>query len=104
MTEVFSSQAELNSIAETLRRCYRLPVSTTAVPGAFLEAVLAHVRDGRVLPTYDYVDVVANSQPVGWSIKSTQAKTPMTWKRENREQGSSYLGVSLVRSWGAGAG
>ena len=46
-----------------------------------MEAVLAHVRGGRVLPTYDYIDVHQPEQHVGWSIKSTRSTTPVTWKR-----------------------
>jgi hypothetical protein len=46
-----------------------------------MEAVLAHVRDAVRLNTYDYVDVYKPADKVGWSIKSTKASTPVTWKR-----------------------
>ncbi len=81
MSHVFSSQSQLDKIALILSRYIRLPVSTDVIPGAFLEAVLAHVRDAERLKTYDYVDIVDRSRRVGWSIKSTLAGTPVTWKR-----------------------
>lgn len=46
-----------------------------------MEAVLAHVRGGKVLNTYDYIDVHHADNRVGWSVKSTKATTPLTWKR-----------------------
>lgn len=81
MSRVFSSQAQLARIGLLLSRYMRLPVSTDTIPGAFMEAVLAHVRTGRVLPTYDYIDVHQPELHVGWSIKSTRSTTPVTWKR-----------------------
>lgn len=81
MNTIFSSQAELTRLARIIQCCCRLPVSNDAVPGAFLETVLAHVREAEVVPTYDYVDVVDKKSGVGWSIKSTKSTTPMTWKR-----------------------
>lgn len=81
MSPVFSTRAELERIADILCRYMRLPVAGDSVPGAFLESVLAHVRGGQVLPTYDYVDVINRDRRIGWSIKSTKASTPMTWKR-----------------------
>jgi hypothetical protein len=78
---IFSSPEELARIGLILSRYIRLPVSTDTIPGAFLESVLAHIRGGRVLPTYDYIDVHQKAQRVGWSIKSTRSSTPVTWKR-----------------------
>ena len=43
--------------------------------------VLAHVRGGRVLNTYDFVDVIRTEDGCGWQVKSTKATTPVTWKR-----------------------
>ena len=77
---IFSTRAQLARIGLILSRYIRLPVSTDAIPGAFLESVLAHIRGGRVLPTYDYIDVLHVADKVGWSIKSTKAATPVTWK------------------------
>lgn len=81
MSSVFSSPEQLSKIGLILSRYIRLPVSTDTIPGAFMEAVLAHVRGGRVLPTYDYIDVHQPKERVGWSIKSTRSVTPVTWKR-----------------------
>lgn len=81
MSLMFSTPEQLSKIGLILSRYIRLPVSTDTIPGAFMEAVLAHVRDGRVLPTYDYIDVHQPKERVGWSIKSTRSVTPVTWKR-----------------------
>ncbi len=78
---IYSSVAQLNRLAAIINCCCRLPMSNDAVPGAFLETVLAHIRDSKVLATYDYVDVVDEKNQVGWSIKSTKSDTPITWKR-----------------------
>jgi hypothetical protein len=78
---LYSNKDELQAIASIVQRYLRLPVATDAIPGALMEAVLAHVRGGKVLPTYDYVDVIKESAKVGWSIKSTKSTTPVTWKR-----------------------
>jgi len=81
VSSIFSTPDQLARIGLILSRYIRLPVSTDTIPGAFLESVLAHVRGGRVLPTYDYIDVHQASERVGWSIKSTRSVTPVTWKR-----------------------
>lgn len=81
MTSLFSTPDQLARIGLILSRYIRLPVSTDTIPGAFLESVLAHVRNARVLPTYDYIDVHQPEKHVGWSIKSTRSTTPVTWKR-----------------------
>lgn len=81
MSAVYSSQDQLNNISTILSKYIRLPVSTDTIPGALLEAILAHVREGAVLPTYDYIDVLDKNSKVGWSIKSTKSSTPVTWKR-----------------------
>jgi hypothetical protein len=78
---IFSSAVQLQKIANIIEHYTRLPVSTDAVPGGFLEAALAHVRGAKVMATYDYVDVVDVAAKVAWSVKSTKAATPMTWKR-----------------------
>jgi hypothetical protein len=81
MSFVFSSPEQLRKIALILSRYICLPVSTDVIPGAFMEAVLAHVRGAERLSTYDYVDVYHPVEKVGWSIKSTKASSPVTWKR-----------------------
>jgi len=81
MSSIFSTSEQLDRISLILSKYIRLPVSTDTIPGAFLEAVIAHVRGGLVLPTYDYIDVHQPKERVGWSIKSTKSTTPVTWKR-----------------------
>ena len=44
-----------------------------------MESVFSFVREGKVLNTYDFVDVIDGKS--GWQIKSTKAETPVTWKR-----------------------
>ena len=57
----------------------RLPFFSGAIPGAVMESVFSFVREGKVLRTYDFVDVIDGQ--VGWQVKSTRAETPVTWKR-----------------------
>ncbi len=71
------------------------------IPGAFLEAVLAHVRGGDVLSTYDYVDVLHAGGRVGWSIKSTKASTPVTWKRAKIGNKNELIAASRASEQGA---
>lgn len=81
MSAVFSSSKELDEIKLILSRYIRLPFSVDTIPGAFMEAVLAHVRDGVTLKTYDFVDVYQPKQRVGWQIKSSKDDTTVTWMR-----------------------
>lgn len=46
-----------------------------------MERVLAHVRGGKVLKKYDFVDVMSSNERTGWQVKSTKENTPVTWKR-----------------------
>lgn len=78
---VYSSPQQLKRLAAILQACCRLPMSGDSIPGAMLETTFANVRNGRVLATYDYVDVIDEKSGIGWSLKSTKATTPMTWKR-----------------------
>ncbi|MEQ8744122.1 hypothetical protein [Parasphingorhabdus sp.] len=78
---VFSSDEQLSNIRHILENYVSLPFSTETIPGAIMEAVLAYVRDGQVLKTYDFVDVIQTDLKIGWQVKSTKAATPVTWKR-----------------------
>lgn len=100
MSAIFSTPNQLATIRKVLRSYLRLPFSTDAVPGAFLEAVLAHVREGQVLATYDYVDVIQRQQRVGWSIKSTKADTPLTWKRAKITDKTALIAASQTDAAG----
>jgi hypothetical protein len=81
MSYGLASSIALDKIEKILVSYLRLPFSGDSIPGAFLEAVIAHIYDAEVLNTYDYVDVIDRTSKVGWSVKSTRASTPLTWKR-----------------------
>lgn len=78
---VFSSQEQLSEIGKILANYTRLPFSQDTIPGAIMEAVLAHVHEAKVLNTYDFIDVIKRSEKCGWQVKSTKSSTPVTWKR-----------------------
>ena len=109
MTPLFSSQDEFERIARIIQRYAKLPFGTSSIPGAVLEAVLATVRGGRRLDTYDFVDVIGTG--AGWQVKSTKIDTPITWKRaklpkqadlitasQSGEEGIKELGDAIIRS------
>lgn len=81
MTALFSSREQLEAVAHVLTRYMTLPFFEDKIPGAVMEGALASVRDAEVLRTYDFVDVVKREAKLGWQVKSTQANTPLTWKR-----------------------
>src|ERR1700686_4422516 len=78
---IFSTRDELVTIARILQNYARLPFSPNNIPGSVMEGALGHVRQGEVLRTYDFVDVVNRESGLGWQVKSTLAQTPVTWKR-----------------------
>lgn len=78
---IYSTSEQLSRIQNILSLYIRLPFSGKTIPGAIMEAVLANVLGGEVLNTYDFVDVIKPESHCGWQIKSTKAKTPVTWKR-----------------------
>ena len=78
---VYSTPAELKRIAALLCTYLRLPFAGSTIPGAVMESVLARVRLGEVLNTYDFVDVIRRPDGLGWQVKSTKEATPVTWKR-----------------------
>jgi len=80
-SSVYSNSQQLSLIKTILTRYIRLPFTVSTIPGAIMEAVFAHVRGGRVLNTYDFVDVVKTTDRLGWQVKSTKEGTPVTWKR-----------------------
>ncbi len=98
---VYSSAEQLKQIAQIIECCCRLPVSNDAIPGAFLETVFAHVRKADVLATYDYIDVVDKAHSIGWSIKSTKAGTPLTWKRAKLRNKAALIEASRSSKEGA---
>ena len=46
-----------------------------------MKVLIALVHQGEVLDTYDFVDVIQRERRIGWQVKSTMEKTPVTWKR-----------------------
>lgn len=81
MSNVFSTEEQLGRIATILSGYLKIPFSGDSVPGSLMENVIAKVRGGEVLNTYDFVDVIDKKRKVGWQVKSTKAATPVTWKR-----------------------
>lgn len=78
---MYSSPEQLGRIGELLQNFFRLPFASASIPGAYAETVLARVREGEVLNTYDFADVLAQDGGFGWQVKSTKIDTPVTWKR-----------------------
>ena len=75
----FSTSEQVDFIKRALISYMRLPFFSGAIPGGVMESIFAFVREGKVLATYDFVDVIDGR--VGWQVKSTKAETPVTWKR-----------------------
>ncbi len=81
MSNIYSSDKQLSAISNIIAGYLRLPFSGNTVPGSLMESVIGDVRNGEVLNTYDFVDVINKTLKVGWQVKSTKASTPVTWKR-----------------------
>lgn len=81
MSNIFSTQDQLITISKILTGYLKLPFSGDSIPGALMESVVSEVREGEVLNTYDFVDILNKKKKVGWQVKSTKASTPVTWKR-----------------------
>jgi hypothetical protein len=99
-TPLFSTSVQLSEIATALRCNMRLPLSPKTIPGALLEALIAHVHNAEVLDTYDFVDVIQRSQRVGWQVKSTKEETPVTWKRAKIPNKDALVAASMKRKSG----
>ena len=93
---LFSTPRQLARLQRVLFMCLRLPFSQGAIPGRVLEEVLAEVRSARVLPTYDFVDVVSAEEACGWQVKSTRAATPVTWKRAKLPNAAELIEASMT--------
>lgn len=76
---LFSTPEQVEFIKRALVGYMRLPFFSGSIPGAVMESVFSFVRGGKVLNTYDFVDVVG--EKIGWQVKATKAETPVTWKR-----------------------
>ncbi len=91
---IFSTPEQLASMRDFLSNFARMPFSQGNIPGALVEAVFAHVRDGSVLNTYDFVDVIHPEAHCGWQVKSTKSSTPVTWKRAKLENSTELIAKS----------
>jgi hypothetical protein len=81
MSAKISTKQQVEELTRVIYQYLRLPLSDETIPGSFLEGVLAHVRGGTRLNTYDFVDVISRKEKIGWQVKSTKSSTPVTWKR-----------------------
>jgi hypothetical protein len=109
MNNNFSEKSQLETIASILIGYIKVPFALETIPGSFMENVLAHVRKGTALNTYDFVDVINVEKRIGWQVKSTKDTTPVTWKRakikdsdnlingsQQSEQGLTALGNAII--------
>lgn len=69
--KLFSTREQLQEIADALCSYMRLPLSPDTIPGGYVERLVGHVHSGTVLGKYDFVDVVNETEKVGWQVKST---------------------------------
>lgn len=76
----------------------RLPFFSGSIPGAVMESLFAYARNGKVLNTYDFVDVI--DRQTGWQVKSTKEKTPVTWKRAKLPNAEELIDQSLESEQG----
>jgi hypothetical protein len=80
----------------------RLPFFQS-LPGSALEEILAHVTGGERMGTYDFVDVVAKREKIGYQVKSIRATTPVTWKRAKLPDKNTFIEASHRDAKGAQA-
>ncbi|WP_272684413.1 hypothetical protein [Providencia sp. PROV141] len=95
MNKIYSNQEELNKLETILVGYLKLPFTEDTIPGSLMENVLATVRQGVVLNTYDFVDVVNKNEKIGWQVKSTKDTTPVTWKRAKIANSQSLINESF---------
>lgn len=93
---IFSSPEQLQRIATIIYSYARLPFVSNNIPGAIMESVLGTVREAKVLDTYDFIDVLKKDTKIGWQVKSTQASTPVTWKRAKITDSSTLISDSFA--------
>jgi hypothetical protein len=94
MDNAFSEKSQLEAISSILRGYIKLPFALETIPGSFMETVLAHVRKGTVLNTYDFIDVLNEEMQIGWQVKSTKDTTPVTWKRAKIKESDNLITAS----------
>lgn len=89
-----SNTEQLEQIRDIICGYQRLPFSGVIVPGSVLEATLAQARGAERLGTYDFIDVIKRNARIGWQVKSTLARTPITWKRAKIENQAQLIEAS----------
>ncbi len=95
-----SNTEQLEQIRDIICGYQRLPFSGDIVPGSVLEATLAHARGAERLGTYDFIDVIKRNTRIGWQVKSTLARTPITWKRAKIENQAHLIEASQLGALG----
>ncbi|GHU32905.1 hypothetical protein FACS1894172_10370 [Spirochaetia bacterium] len=100
MNSNFSGKAQLETIANILTGYIKVPFALETIPGSFMENVLAHVRKGIALNTYDFVDVINSVERIGWQVKSTKDTTPVTWKRAKIKDANNLIRASQQSAQG----
>lgn len=91
---------DLEHLVALLRGYMRLPFAGRMLPGRYVETAVARIKDGTVLPTYDFVDVVNIGERIGWQVKSTMQSTPVTWKRAKIPNALALIDQSRVSATG----
>lgn len=71
---------------ETLKKHFKallaMPWASETLSGRMVEEIVSATYGGRVLPNYDYVDVLGETgDRKAWQVKATKSSTPITWKR-----------------------
>ena len=94
MKNNFSGKSQLETISNILIGYIKVPFALETIPGSFMENVLAYVRNGKALNTYDFVDVLNAEKRIGWQVKSTKNTTPVTWKRAKIKDSDNLISVS----------
>lgn len=95
MNKIYSNQDELSKLEAILVGYLKLPFTEDTIPGSLMENVLATVRKGTMLNTYDFVDVINVIEKIGWQVKSTKDSTPVTWKRAKIANAQKLINESL---------
>ena len=73
-----------------------LPWTEDSIPGDIVEEIIALTYQSKVLKTYDYVDVIDQTNlKRGWQVKSTKESTPVTWKRAKIPNKDTLIGNSI---------
>lgn len=98
MSHIFSNKEELNKLKNCIKGYCKMPMSGNGFPGSVLEDIFAYARGAEKLNTYDFIDVLDSKNKIGWQVKSSKDKTPLTWKRVKLDNASSFINNSIKSS------